>query len=193
MEGIHRVVLALAHYLLQARIVVGCNLGIVVIAYTKKERTHEVAGPVAAIATGSIARLRCKVGGHHTRPTGQYGLHTEGTLCGCNLSGKFCLAHIPGIVLHTTGTSQIGIAALCTRSRTTPSFEVVHCPPSDEGGTCHEGFGLLVGESILAGAISLFYGEELAPYLFETYELERHVDAVQGHPVNLLLPASPCP
>ena len=66
-----------------------------------------------------------------------------------------------------------------------PTFEVVHQPPGLESRTGNEGIGLVLG-------IAQFQ-QDIAPCRVSSHQSQRQVDAVQGHPVDFLLPACPVP
>ena len=68
---------------------------------------------------------------------------------------------------------------------TAPTLQVVHLPPSQEGRT---------GDKL---AHFLFrvteFQEHVAPYTLFTHDGKWHVDAVECHPVDFLLPSVPIP
>ena len=191
MERVHRVVLALAHNLLQARIIICGYCGKAFIRRVYNARTLESPSPLAAIGIGGHTGLLGEVYRHHTRESWQYGVYTQFPLAVQDFLCQFLLAHIPCIVLHATGTIPC-TSVQGSGSSTAPPLQVVHAPPCRKGRTWHEGLGLLIGIVIFAHAV-LLKGEELAPHLLQTYNLQRHVDAMQRHPVYFPLPAVPCP
>ncbi len=64
--------------------------------------------------------------------------------------------------------------------RTAPSFKIVHKPPCLKSGTGHKLLGLGIGIAELQ--------KHVAPHLTGAGDAQRHVDAMERHPVNLTLP-----
>ena len=191
MERVHRVVLALAHNFFQARVIICGYCGKAFIRGVYNARTLESPSPLAAIGIGGHTGLLGEVDRHHTRESRQYGVYAQFPLAVQDFLCQFLLAHIPCIVLHATGTIPC-TSVQGSGSSTAPPLQVVHAPPCRKGRTWHEGLGLLIGIVVLAPAV-LLKGEELAPHLLQTYNLQRHVYSMQSHPVYFPLPAVPCP
>ena len=191
MKRIHGIVLTLSHNLLQACIVICCYLSKTSVCGVYDTWTLKTSCPPATIGISRHAGFLREVCGHHTRETRQDWVYTQFTLALYNLPGKRELALIPGIILDTAGTLPCS-AIQFARLRSAPPFQVVHAPPCRKGRTRHEGLGFFVGIVILTPAIFL-KGEEFAPDFLQAYDLQGHVDAMQGHPVYLSLPALPCP
>ena len=66
-----------------------------------------------------------------------------------------------------------------------PAFQVVHFPPCQE---CRTGYELVY---ILSGVTQFLH--HIFPDTLVSYGSQRHIDAVQSHPVYLFLPALPSP
>ena len=72
------------------------------------------------------------------------------------------------------------------RLRAAPRRHVVHEEPPVVGSARDEGVHLVEGVAIVTH-------QHFAPHAFHARDSQRHVDAVQRHPVELLLPAFPAP
>ena len=71
------------------------------------------------------------------------------------------------------------------RERPAPALQVAHALPCEEGGAREEGCQVVVGQAKLS--------KGLLPDVLLSGEGEWQVDSVHRHPVELLLPAFPCP
>ena len=165
-EGVHAVVGRCAHHLSEARVIFLGNVGERLCVGVEDVWPHKTT-PVALVV-GRIALLG-NVAWHHTGVARQHGLHAQFALAGQDLLGQRLLSLIP----------PVGVLAA-------PSLEVVHAPPRLEAGPGNKLVGLVVG-------ISQVLCEELLPHHIETHDLQGHVDAVERHPVDFLLPALPRP
>ena len=108
------------------------------------------------------------VGRHHAGIAGKNGLHAQFALALQNLLAQVFLALIP----------PFGVGAA-------PSLEVAHEKPCLIGRASHEAIGL--------GACVAHGFEHAEPHHVGPHQGQRHVDAVEGHPVDFLLPAFPRP
>ena len=167
MEGVHTVINGRTHDLLENLVVVGRHFLEFLLGRVKDVGTCEAAP--TALVVGSDARLLCEIAGHHAAETRQYGVHAQFAHTAQNLACQLFLALVPP-----------------RRVRAAPTFEVVHAPPSLEAGTRHEGIGFRLG-------IVVLLRQQTLPHHVQTDNLQGHVDAVQGHPVDFLLPAFPGP
>ena len=166
-EGVHTVINGRTHDLLENLVVVGRHILESLGGRVKDVGTCEAA-PTALIV-GSDACLCCEVAGHHAAETRQHGVHAQFAHAAQNLACQLFLARVP----------PLGV-------RTAPTFEVVHAPPGLEAGTRHEGIGFRL-------AVVVLLRQQTLPHHVQTDNLQGHVDAVQGHPVDFLLPAFPRP
>ena len=161
---VHGVVLGRAHHRLQVLIVFLGNLFPLVALVTDETGSGDALPRAGVVHLGGTC-LGAEVVGHGTREGGQHGRHAEAAHA-C----KHGLAEGAGAFIPPLGVG------------TSVAFHVNHAPPSLEGGTSH----------VLAhfgGGVAVFLRVEVIPHGVETDEHERHVDAVQRHPVNLLQPA----
>ena len=175
MEGVHGIVARDAHDLSEPSVVVPCHFPEVVRRRVHDEGALEHA-PSALVFAGN-ACTAAEVGGHHAAESRQHGLHAQFAFAADDAPCQVFLTFVPGIVLDAGGRLPF-VAA--------PSLQVVHTPPGGVGRTGDEGFGIGL-------AVAVILHEECAPYALETYNLQRHVDAVEGHPVDFLLPSLPGP
>ena len=167
MEGVHAVINGRTHDLLENLVVVGRHFLKFLLGGVKDIWTSEAAP--SALVVGSDARLFCEVARHHAAETWQHGVHAQFAHTAQNLACQLSLALVPP-----------------RRVRAAPTFEVVHAPPSLEAGTRHEGIGFRL-------AVVVLLRQQTLPHHVQTDNLQRHIDAVQGHPVDFLLPAFPGP
>ena len=165
-EGVHAVINRCAHHLLKLLIVERGHFGEMAVGGEQEAGALELA-PAAGVGNRP-AFLGGDVVGHHAAVTGQHGGHAEFAHTGEDILGKRFLPRVPPVFV-----------------RPAPAFEVVHQPPGLEARAGDEGidFG--------SGITELF--EHVFPHYVRTDEGERHVDAVERHPVDLLLPAFPRP
>ena len=191
MEGVHGIVLALTHHILQASVVVGSYAGKAIVCGIYDARTLKTSCPLATIGIGGHAGLLGEVHRHHARESRQYWVYAQFPLTVQNSLCQFLLSHIPCIILNATGTLPCS-SIQGTRSSTAPTLQVVHAPPCRKGRTGYKGLCLLIGIVVLAPAV-LLNGEQLAPHLLQTYNLQRHIYSMESHPVYFPLPAVPCP
>ena len=165
-EGVHAIVGRRAHHLREACVIFRRDFGKRLRVGVKNVRTQEAA-PVSLVV-GRIAFLG-NVVRHHASVARQNRFHAQFALAGQNFLREGLLALIPPC-----------------RVLAAPALQIVHAPPSLETRSGDEGVGLVVG-------ISQILREEFLPHHVETNDLQRHVDAVERHPVDFLLPALPSP
>ena len=69
--------------------------------------------------------------------------------------------------------------------RTTPSFQIVHLPPSQESRTRNKlsDFLFVVTQA----------QQHLPPHAFLSYDSQWQIHTMQGHPINFLFPSVPIP
>ena len=106
--------------------------------------------------------------GHHAAVARQDGMHIELFHAGENLLLQFLLTGIPR-----------------QWQRTAPPFEIVHLPPGEEGRTGNKPAHLILG-------IAQFE-EHIAPDALFADDGQWEIHPVEGHPVDLALPALPVP
>ena len=166
MEGVHAVINRCAHHLLKLLIVERGHFGEMAVGGEQEAGALELA-PATGVGDGP-AFLGGDVVGHHAAITRQHGRHTKLAHTGEDILGKCFLPRVPPVFV-----------------RSAPTFEVVHQPPGLEAGTGDEGI------DFRKGVAELF--EHVFPHHVGSDKGERHVDAVERHPVDLLLPAFPRP
>lgn len=166
MKRVHAVVHRSAHQLFKALIVFVRNGSKVPAVRVKDKRTRKRA-PFSLII--SRKTLFANIARHHTRVARQHRLHTQFALTFQNVLRQCSLSFIPPF-----------------RVRSAPTLKVVHAPPGLKARTSHK----LVR---LGRRVAQILGQQVIPHHVQAHNLQRHVDAMQGHPVNFLLPAFPRP
>ena len=165
-ERIHRVVASLA--------VEPGQLLVIEVSDTVKGRIGSneigrarIAVPLSAIGHAD-AHLCLGVVRQHAAVARQHGVHAQRALA---LQDSFLQCFLLSIPV-------VG-------QRSTPPLEIVHRPPGQKSRPGNEASYLFLGIAQLQ--------EHVAPYHFFASDSQWHVDAVQGHPVDLFLPAVPVP
>ncbi|EJX02131.1 hypothetical protein EVA_09763 [gut metagenome] len=167
MEGVHTVIFRIAHDAVKHFIVTCCHFTKSFTVRVKDIRANK--GAPFSLVVGLHPCFLGKVTRHHTAVTRQYRLHAKFTHTIANL---FCQSSLPLIPPYGIGTA--------------PSFHVVHSPPSLETRTSNKLVGFFV-------TVTIIFCKQFIPYSIESYDLQRQVNAMQGHPVNFLLPTFPSP
>ena len=165
-EGVHAVINRCAHHLLKLLIVERGHFGEMAVGGEQEAGALELA-PATGVGDGP-AFLGGDVVGHHAAIAWQHGRHAEFAHTGEDILGKRFLPRVPPVFV-----------------RSAPAFEVVHQPPGLEARTGYESI------DFRKGVAELF--EHVFPHYVRANEGERHVDAVERHPVDFLLPAFPRP
>ena len=133
---------------------------------------REVGRPLKTVPQAGIADVQREpllgVVGHHAAIARQHGVHAQLPHAAEDLLLQLLLAGIPRL-----------------RQGTAPPLQVVHGPPGQEGGAGNEAAYLIVA---IAQA-----QQHVAPDALLAHHGQRHVHAVEHHPVNFLLPARPVP
>ena len=165
-ERVHAVVARDAVQLVQLVIVDGGD-ACKVIALGLQEGRALVAEPLAGVLDVDAQRLGGIVG-QHTGISGEHRLHAQRTHTCHNL----LLQKLLPLVVRR-------------RYRSAPAFEVVHQPP---------GLEARAGDVLVdfVGGVAQAQ-QHVAPYRLGARYGQGHVYAVQGHPVDLLLPTVPVP
>ena len=166
MEGVHRVIVSLAEEPGQFLIVDIGNLTETLISGQQVGRSLE------SVPQSGLSHIQSQpllgIMGHHSAIARQYGMHAQFLHALQDLFLQLLLTVIPG-----------------KGQRATPPLQVVHLPPGQESRT---------GDKLPHFLLRIAQSEQhLPPYTFLPHDGQWQVHPMQGHPVNLLLPAVPVP
>ena len=165
-EGVHRVIIRLAEKLLLLPVIQIGYLGKTSISRLQESRTGKA---IPQIGLGQVqSQLLVSIMRNHS-----------------GISRKY---RFDAILTHAIQYFLLQSFLLCVprvRIGTAPSFQIIHGPPSQEGGAGYKAVYFFFG-------ISQFL-EHIEPDTLLPYGGQRKIDAMQGHPVYFFLPALPIP
>ena len=165
-EGVHRVIIRLAEKLLLLPVIQICYLGKTSISRLQKSRTGKA---IPQIGLGQVqSQLLVSIMRNHSRISRKY--------------------RFDAILTHPLQYFLLQSFLLCVprvRIGTAPSFQIIHGPPSQKGGTSYKTVYFFFGISQLL--------EHIEPDTLLPYSGQRKIDAMQSHPVYFFLPALPIP
>ena len=183
-EGVYAVELRNAHHLFKMLIIHSCECAVALACGLEYVGASVAAGPCAVVDdivfVESVYGIVDDAVGYLAAEAGYYRLHAKLTHTLEHIAAKVLLACVPpvGITAHINASRRRVDCA-------TPALEVVHCKPGNESGTCNVCVDVVFAHSQFA--------QEFACHNIKSHKVQWGIYAVQCHPVNLLLPALPCP
>ena len=181
-EGVNAVELRYTHHLFKVLVIYGRECAVALACGLQYVGACVAACPCTVVydivSVESVYGVVYYAVGYLSAEAGDYRLHAKLTHAPEHVAAQLLLTGVPpvGVAVHL----YIG-CIYCS----TPTLKVVHGKPSYESGTCN-----ILVYVILAHTQ---FAQEVACHDIKTNKVQWGIYAVQGHPVNLLLPALPCP